>query len=213
MHPRHRPTRSGANNPARLLDLPPGSAHGMGEVPQHGGLRQKTCPRCNGRGWVRANSGAIVRWRRLAGRRPLHILFVHCGGAHSSPVGKGARQVNHRERGPHRCKPLRVGEKRKGPPPGGGWRPSTGSRRRGNETREVSMRVILRFSIHHTAGPRSIRWNTEAAGGNCLAGRNTLRMRRARLGQGDARQAILCMATLATRPSLPWSSDQVFDRR
>src|SRR5262245_13635026 len=25
-----------------------------GEVPQHGGLRQKTCPRCNGRGWVRA---------------------------------------------------------------------------------------------------------------------------------------------------------------
>ena len=24
-----------------------------GEVPQHGGLRQKTCPRCNGRGWVR----------------------------------------------------------------------------------------------------------------------------------------------------------------
>ena len=27
---------------------------GKGEVPQHGGLRQKTCPRCNGRGWVRA---------------------------------------------------------------------------------------------------------------------------------------------------------------
>ena len=26
---------------------------GKGEVPQHGGLRQKTCPRCNGRGWVR----------------------------------------------------------------------------------------------------------------------------------------------------------------
>jgi hypothetical protein len=23
-------------------------------VPQHGGLRQKTCPRCNGRGWVKA---------------------------------------------------------------------------------------------------------------------------------------------------------------
>jgi hypothetical protein len=27
---------------------------GKGEVPQHGGLRQKTCPRCNGRGRVRA---------------------------------------------------------------------------------------------------------------------------------------------------------------
>jgi hypothetical protein len=27
---------------------------GKGEVPQHGGLRQKTCPRCNGRGWVKA---------------------------------------------------------------------------------------------------------------------------------------------------------------
>jgi hypothetical protein len=41
--------------------------------------------------------------------------------------------------------------------------------------REVSMRVILRFSIHHNASPRSIRWNPESAGGNCLAGRNTLR--------------------------------------
>ena len=27
---------------------------GKGEVPQHGGLQQKTCPRCNGRGWVKA---------------------------------------------------------------------------------------------------------------------------------------------------------------
>ena len=28
--------------------------HGDGHVPRHGGLRQKTCPRCNGRGWIRA---------------------------------------------------------------------------------------------------------------------------------------------------------------
>ena len=27
---------------------------GKGEVPQHGGLRQKTCPRCNGRGRIKA---------------------------------------------------------------------------------------------------------------------------------------------------------------
>src|SRR5215467_6832252 len=27
---------------------------GKAEVPQHGGLRMKTCPRCNGRGWIRA---------------------------------------------------------------------------------------------------------------------------------------------------------------
>jgi hypothetical protein len=27
---------------------------GSGTVPQHGGLRQKTCPRCNGRGWIKA---------------------------------------------------------------------------------------------------------------------------------------------------------------
>ena len=31
--------------------------HGDGHVPQHGGLRQKTCPRCNGREWVRATPG------------------------------------------------------------------------------------------------------------------------------------------------------------
>jgi RecJ-like exonuclease len=29
---------------------------GKGEVPQHGGLRQKTCPRCGGRGWVRSTT-------------------------------------------------------------------------------------------------------------------------------------------------------------
>ena len=28
--------------------------HGDGHVPRHGGLRQKTCPRCNGRGWIKA---------------------------------------------------------------------------------------------------------------------------------------------------------------
>ena len=28
--------------------------NGKGEVPQHGGLRQKTCPRCNGRGWIKS---------------------------------------------------------------------------------------------------------------------------------------------------------------
>jgi hypothetical protein len=32
--------------------------HGAGHVPQHGGLRQKTCSRCGGRGWIiRATSG------------------------------------------------------------------------------------------------------------------------------------------------------------
>ena len=30
---------------------------GKAEVPQHGGLRMKTCPRCNGRGWVKATPG------------------------------------------------------------------------------------------------------------------------------------------------------------
>ena len=31
---------------------------GAGHVPQHGGLRQKTCSRCGGRGWIiRATSG------------------------------------------------------------------------------------------------------------------------------------------------------------
>jgi hypothetical protein len=29
---------------------------GKGEVPQHGGLRQKTCPRCGGKGWINAPS-------------------------------------------------------------------------------------------------------------------------------------------------------------
>ena len=58
--------------PVELLDLEmtPGALHGAqpanaecsqchgdGHVPQHGGLRQKTCPRCNGRGWVRGTSG------------------------------------------------------------------------------------------------------------------------------------------------------------
>jgi len=27
--------------------------NGKGEVPQHGGLRQRTCPRCSGRGWIK----------------------------------------------------------------------------------------------------------------------------------------------------------------
>jgi DnaJ-class molecular chaperone len=27
---------------------------GTGIVPQHGGLRQKTCYRCSGRGWIKA---------------------------------------------------------------------------------------------------------------------------------------------------------------
>jgi len=31
--------------------------NGKGEVPQHGGLRQKTCPRCGGKGWIKAKSG------------------------------------------------------------------------------------------------------------------------------------------------------------
>jgi hypothetical protein len=30
---------------------------GSGEVDQHGGLRKKSCPRCGGRGWIRATSG------------------------------------------------------------------------------------------------------------------------------------------------------------
>jgi DnaJ-class molecular chaperone len=30
---------------------------GKGEVPQHGGLRQKTCPRCNGRGRIKGPPG------------------------------------------------------------------------------------------------------------------------------------------------------------
>jgi hypothetical protein len=35
--------------------LHPGNTEG--EVPRHGGLRQKTCPRRNGRGWVKAKPG------------------------------------------------------------------------------------------------------------------------------------------------------------
>jgi hypothetical protein len=30
---------------------------GSGDVPQHGGLRQKTCPRCGGKGWIGATPG------------------------------------------------------------------------------------------------------------------------------------------------------------
>jgi DnaJ-class molecular chaperone len=30
---------------------------GTGEVEQHGGLRKKTCPRCAGRGWIKAPLG------------------------------------------------------------------------------------------------------------------------------------------------------------
>jgi uncharacterized membrane protein YfcA len=30
---------------------------GSGQVPQHGGLRQKSCPRCAGRGWIKATPG------------------------------------------------------------------------------------------------------------------------------------------------------------
>jgi DnaJ-class molecular chaperone len=47
---------------ARIQELHPVNndcpeCKGKGEVPQHGGLRQKTCPRCNGRGWVKAPLG------------------------------------------------------------------------------------------------------------------------------------------------------------
>ena len=30
---------------------------GDGHVPMHGGLRQKDCPRCGGKGWIRATPG------------------------------------------------------------------------------------------------------------------------------------------------------------
>lgn len=30
---------------------------GTGQVDQHGGLRQKTCRRCAGRGWIKAPAG------------------------------------------------------------------------------------------------------------------------------------------------------------
>ena len=46
----------------RAQDLQPASTEcpeckGKGEVPQHGGLRQKTCPRCNGRGRIKGPPG------------------------------------------------------------------------------------------------------------------------------------------------------------
>jgi len=59
--------------------------------------------------------------------------------------------------------------KRKGPPRGR-VAAQHGITTRGNETREVSMRVIQNFSIHHTAGPRSIGWNPEFSGGQFLNG-------------------------------------------
>jgi len=44
---------------ARAQELHPANTdcpqcNGKGEVPQHGGLRQKTCPRCGERGWIRS---------------------------------------------------------------------------------------------------------------------------------------------------------------
>ena len=49
-------------NVTRVRALYPGNTDspeckGKGEVPEHGGLRQKTCPRCNGRGWIKGLGG------------------------------------------------------------------------------------------------------------------------------------------------------------
>src|SRR5262249_1559237 len=46
---------------SKVHALPPANTdwpqcNGKGEVPQHGGLRQKTCTRCNGRGWIKTPS-------------------------------------------------------------------------------------------------------------------------------------------------------------
>jgi len=46
-------TKVHALHPANT-DCP--QCNGKGEVPQHGGLRQKTCTRCNGRGWIKTPS-------------------------------------------------------------------------------------------------------------------------------------------------------------
>ena len=46
---------------------------GKAEVLQHGGLRQKTCPRCNGKDWIRGDVGAVAAG---CGRRPPHALIA-----------------------------------------------------------------------------------------------------------------------------------------
>src|SRR6516162_4238659 len=101
---------------------------GKGEVPQHGGLRQKTCPRCNGKGWIRVT---LERQLHVAGAAPRIPLLR--GGAHSSPSCKTsarrcqatlsrrvASHVNYCARASRRHKPLGVGEKEKGRPEGKG---------------------------------------------------------------------------------------------
>ena len=33
------------------------TCQGKGQVPMHGGLRDKECPRCGGRGWIKSRMG------------------------------------------------------------------------------------------------------------------------------------------------------------
>ena len=132
------------------------------------------------------------------GRRPLHILFVRCGGAHSSPVGKGARQVNHRERGLHRDKPLRVYEKEEGRP-GGGWRPKHRITTTG-ERDEGSLECVIRQHLWLMRTARPIGSNPDLSrcktlvvavkdrGGGALQGPPIHQP--SRLGQGGASRSL-----------------------
>jgi hypothetical protein len=46
---------TGMRAPAANTECP--MCKGSGHVPMHSGLRQKDCPRCGGRGWIRATPG------------------------------------------------------------------------------------------------------------------------------------------------------------